>query len=149
MAHLHGAALRQTIYENRSRTKMRMNSLGSLAVVLCILAVSCLAHGYQVESRQISVAVIAPSVSTSVESRRIISRQGWTQGRFKTSDAILVVVRSGLILPLRSSYSFIGELKQDAEMQLNIAGPKFHVYLYQLGDDLECTQLRHISYDAE
>ena len=78
-----------------------------------------------------------------------MASQGWTQGKFKTAEAILVVVRSSLSLPLRSSYIFVGELKEDADRQLNIAGPKFHVYLYQLGDDLECTELRHISYEAE
>ena len=54
----------------------------------------------------------------------------------KTADAILVVVRSSLSLLLRSSYDFIGELKEDADRQLNISGQKFHIYLYQLGDDL-------------
>lgn len=121
----------------------------SLAIVWSFVAVSCFAHGQQAESRRISVAVIAPSVSTSMEARRIIARRGWTQGKFKSADAILVVVRSALSLPLRSYYSFIGELKEDAEWQLNIAGPKFHVYLYQLGEDLECIELRHISYEAE
>jgi hypothetical protein len=99
--------------------------------------------------RASSVAMIAPSLSTSREAKRIITQQGWTQGKMKTADALLVVVRSNLSLPLRSSYDFIGELKEDAERQLNISGAKFHVYIYQLGDDLECNELKHTSYGAD
>ncbi len=128
---------------------MRTRRSRLLVTPLIVVALSCCARCQQADSKRVSVAVIAPSVSTSMEARRIIAGQGWTLGRFKTADAILVVVRSGLSLPLRSSYSFIGELKDDAEHQLNIAGPKFHIYLYQLGDDLDCTALKHISYDAE
>jgi hypothetical protein len=120
-------------------------------ILLILLAVSNSARAQQTEPtrRGISVAVIAPSVSTSIEARRILAQQGWTQVKMKTADAILVVVRSSLSLPLRSSYSFVGELKEDADRQLNISGPKFHIYLYQLGDDLDCTEFKHISYDAE
>ncbi len=119
-------------------------------LLLLVWALISSAYGQRSEiQRSISVAVIAPSVSTSMEARRIIARQNWTQGKFKTSDAILVVVRSSLSLPLQSSYAFVGELKEDADRQLNIAGPKYHVYLYQLGDDLECTELKHISYAVE
>lgn len=39
--------------------------------------------------RAISVAVIAPSLSTSREAKRVIAQQGWTQGKMKTADAIL------------------------------------------------------------
>ena len=125
---------------------MRTKILGFLLILWELLP---FAYGQRAETqRNISVAVIAPSISTSMEARRIISRQGWTQGKFKTADAILVVVRSSLSLPLQSSYTFVGELKADADGQLNISGPKFHVYLYQLGDDLECTELKHISYEA-
>jgi hypothetical protein len=103
----------------------------------------------QMPGRGNAVAIIAPSVSTSIEARRIIARQGWHEGKLKTADAILVVVRSELSLPLQSSYSFIGELKEDADRQLNIAGSNFHFYIYQLGDDLECTELNHVSYKAD
>jgi hypothetical protein len=68
----------------------------------------------QEEGRPLSVAVIAPSVSTSMESKRIIALQKWTVGKFKTADAILVVVRSSLSNPLRSTYQFIGDLSKDA-----------------------------------
>ena len=95
--------------------------------------------------RQFDSASCAPA-SLSVA---VIARQGWTQGKMKTADAILVVVRSSLSLLLRSSYDFIGELKEDADRQLNISGQKFHIYLYQLGDDLECTELKRISCEAD
>jgi hypothetical protein len=84
-----------------------------------------------------------------MESKRIIAQPKWSVGKFKTADAILVIVRSALFNPLQPNYRFIGELSEDADNQLNIAGPQFHIYLYQLGDDLECTQLKHESYDAQ
>lgn len=116
-------------------------------LLLCILC-SFVARA-QDASHRLSVAVIAPSASTSVESKLIIAKQNWKIGKLKTADAILVVVRSALFDPLQANYRFIGDLSKDAENQLNIAGPKYHVYLYSLGDDLECTQLKHISYEAD
>lgn len=123
----------------------------ALASVLIFPGVISDAMGQQAQARATanSVAVIAPSVSTSNEARRIIAREGWTEGKMKTSDMILVVVRSELSLPLQSSYAFVGELKDDADRQLNIAGSNFHVYIYRLGDDLDCTELKHVSYKAD
>lgn len=124
----------------------------SRIIAFIALSLSFIAHthaqGDEVSPR-LSVAVIAPSVSTSIEAKRIIAQQRWTLGKFKTADAILVVVRSTLSNPLQSNYGFIGELSEDAENQLNIAGHTFHVYLYALGDDLECTQLKHLNYEAD
>ena len=56
-----------------------------------------------------------------MESKRIIALQKWTVGKFKTADAILVVVRSSLSNPLRSTYQFIGDLSKDADGQLDRA----------------------------
>jgi hypothetical protein len=133
---------------------MKISRLIALPLVLGLLSSFSIIHAQQKEPpktvrRALSVAVIAPSLSTSREAKRVMAQQGWTQGKMKTADAILVVVRSSLSLPLRSSYDFIGELKEDAGRQINISGPKFHIYLCQLGDDLECTELKHISYEAE
>lgn len=114
-----------------------------------LIALMSTAHGEQKRTPAISVAVIAPSVSTALEARRVMAYQGWSEGKLKTADAILVIVRSSLTLPLRASYAFISELKEDAERQMNISGPNFHIYLYHLGDDLECRELKHISYRAE
>jgi hypothetical protein len=44
----------------------------------------------------------------------------------------LVVVRSELEMPVSGFYSSVGELKQDAEGQLNIAGSNFVVYIFAL-----------------
>src|SRR5262249_5483062 len=88
------------------------------------------------------VAVIAPSVSTSMKAREI--RAAVLKKRevsLRYAEAILVVVRSSLFNPLRSSYDSVGELKRDADNQLNIAGPKFHVYTYSIDDDLAVSQL--------
>lgn len=96
-----------------------------------------------------SVVVIAPSISTSQEARRVIAKAGFTETRsYKNADAVLVVVRSALANPLNLSYDCICELKRDAEGQLNIAGPQVHVYLYSIEDDLSSNQAKHISYDA-
>jgi len=84
-----------------------------------------------------------------MEARRILAKQGWTEGHPKTADIILVVVRSGLYNPLNSHYETYGEMKQDAESQLNIAGENFHIYIFTLGDDLDCTQIKHVSYKAD
>ena len=64
------------------------------------------------------------------------------------ATVILVVVRSSLFNPLSSSYETVCELKEDAEIQLNISGPNFHVYLYSMDDDLRVTQLSHRSFSA-
>lgn len=120
-----------------------------VVVTVLVLTLHCWGEAPEPAQRKVaSVGVISPSVSTSMEATRILAKQGWTRGKMKSVDAILVVVRSCLPLPLRQSYGFVGDLKNDADSQLNIAGPQFHVYLYVLGDDLECTQIKHISYDA-
>lgn len=94
------------------------------------------------------VAVIAPSVSTSVEARSIMRRLGWVESNLGEAQAILVVVRSMLSDPLNYSYDSIKELQDDADMQLNITGEKFHIYIYQINADLGVTQLKHTSYKA-
>jgi hypothetical protein len=100
------------------------------------------------ESQGLRVAVIAPSVSASMEARAIRQRMGWLEVSFREADAILVVVRSMLFDPLNYSYDSVKELSDDAEMQLNIAGENFHVYIYQITNDLGATQLKHVSYKA-
>jgi hypothetical protein len=99
-------------------------------------------------SRGLKVAVIAPSVSTSMEARATIRQNGWSETSLREADVVLVVVRSMLFNPLGYSYESIGELKKDAEMQLNISGEHFHVYLYDIADDLAVTQLKHVTYKA-
>ena len=125
-----------------------MNRISAFLLLLFVPLLHPHAQSQEPPKRPLSVAVIAPSVSTSMEAKRVIAQENWTQGKFKTADAILVIVRSALFNPLRVNYRFVGELQQDAEGQLNIAGTNFHIYLYQLGDDLECTQLKHTSHEA-
>lgn len=94
--------------------------------------------------------IIAPSVSTSMEARAVLARNGWiATTNWKTADAVLVVVRSALYLPLQSSYSSVCDLKENADQQLNIAGLNFHVYTFALNDDLSVTQRSHRSYEAK
>lgn len=73
----------------------------------------------------LSVSVIAPSISTSIMARRIIAEMKWIEAKPKKADQILVVVRSSLLDPLNINYKSYHELERDADMQLNISGPKY------------------------
>lgn len=99
--------------------------------------------------RGLNVAVISPSVSTSMEARRVMQREGWSSTDYRHADAILVVVRSMLFNPLSYSYDSIKELEDDAEGQLNISGENFHIYLYSINNDLSVDQAKHMSYKAD
>jgi hypothetical protein len=96
-----------------------------------------------------AVAVIAPSVSTSMMARTILAELHISETTLKHADHVLVVVRSSLSDPLSFSYESVCELKRDAENQLNIAGPKYHVYIYSLDDDLRASQQSHKSFPAD
>ena len=95
------------------------------------------------------VAVIAPSVSTSMMARQVLAKLHTSEVRLRHADEVLVVVRSSLFDPLMSIYSSVCDLQKDADNQLNIAGPNFHVYLYRMDDDLRVTQTVHQSVPAE
>lgn len=95
------------------------------------------------------VAVIAPSISTSAKAREILAETKIKQIPFRYAEKILVVVRSALFNPLQATYDSVGELQGDSDRQLNIAGPKFHVYVYSMDDDLKVTQVSHKSLDAD
>ncbi|MCG2721465.1 MAG: hypothetical protein L6290_05540 [Thermodesulfovibrionales bacterium] len=97
----------------------------------------------------LNVAVIAPSVSTSMEARRVVRKQGWAVTGYRNADAILVVVRSMLYNPLNYSYESIHELEEDADSQLNISGENFHIYIYSINDNLSVDQIKHIKYSAD
>ena len=103
----------------------------------------------RVAGRGLSVYVIAPSVSTSMEARSIRMKNGWSEARLRQADAVLVVVRSMLFNPLNYSYDSVKELEEDADSQLNISGENFHVYIYSIDDDMKVSQEKHISYKAE
>ena len=96
------------------------------------------------------IYVIAPSVSSSMEARKALKQNGWSETKnIGTTDAILVVVRSSLSNPLSNRYDSLEELAKDAEDQLNIDGSKFHIYLFQLQGNSSVSQTRHINYKAE
>src|SRR6266851_2977991 len=95
------------------------------------------------------VYVIADSISTSMEAQRILYRQRWTAVPLRRAQFALVVVRSELEMPLMGFYSSVAELKEDAEMQLNITGSNFVVYVFTLDDDLRPTELKRIAYPAD
>lgn len=95
------------------------------------------------------VAVIAPSISTSLKAREVRAQLNKKEVALRHAETILVVVRSPLSDPLRRAYDGVGELQEDADNQLNIAGSKFHVYLYSMDDDLNVSQTSHKSWDAD
>jgi hypothetical protein len=95
------------------------------------------------------VAVIAHSISTSTEARRIMSNMKWTKVERKNADYILVVCRSGLSFPLNSAYDSIKELDEDADNQLNISGSNMHVYVYQINDDLSVDENKHKYWETD
>jgi hypothetical protein len=95
------------------------------------------------------VAVIAPSVSTTVMARQVLARLHTPEVSFRQADQVLVVVRSSFFNPLMSGYSTVCDLQKDADGQLNIAGPNFHIYVYAMNDDLRVTQTAHQSVPAQ
>ena len=99
--------------------------------------------------RGLNVAVIAHSISTSMEAREVRRRNGWSETDFRQADAILVVCRSGLNWPLSSSYDSIKELDEDADSQLNISGSNFHIYIYRINNDLSVDEIKHVHYPAD
>jgi hypothetical protein len=95
-----------------------------------------------------TVATIAHSVSCSMKAREVRTRQGWTEASLGRADAILVVCRSALYNPLQTVYRTYCELDEDAENQFNISGTNYHIYLYQLDEDLAAHQIEHVSFEA-
>ncbi len=95
------------------------------------------------------MAVIAPSVSTSIKAREILAGSHKAESPLRRANKILVVVRSSLYNPLRFSYETVCELKEDAGRQLNISGPQYHIYIYSMDDDLRVTQDSHQSASAD
>ncbi|MBZ5635171.1 MAG: hypothetical protein LAO55_18770 [Acidobacteriia bacterium] len=95
------------------------------------------------------LAVIAPSISTAELARDIVGKLGVSEVRLRQATVILVVVRSSLYNPLSSSYESVSDLKKDADAQLNISGPTFHVYEYSMDDDLRVVQTGHYQAQAD
>ena len=95
------------------------------------------------------VAVIAPSVSTSMKAREVRYQMKWQEVSPKCVDYILVVVRSGLSYPLQMNYDSYGELKDDAENQLNISGSNYHIYLFYIEKDLSVTEVDHKYFESD
>lgn len=96
------------------------------------------------------VAVIAHSISTSSEARRVLRKMGWSETlNLRYASAILVVCRSSLMFPLNSNYDSFKDLDRDADSQMNMSGGEFHVYVYQFNSDLSVSESQHIHYKAD
>ena len=100
-------------------------------------------------SSRTAFTVIAPSVSTSQMARQVLRSIKGVEVEPARADAILVVVRSSLNHPLNSNYDSYHELAEDADGQLNIAGPKFHIYIFGFNGDLSVSELEHKSFPAD
>lgn len=99
--------------------------------------------------RGLTVAVIAHSISTRMEARKVLSKQGWTETTdLRQADGILVVCRSGLNWPLNDSYQSFKQLNDAANSQLNISGSNFHIYVYELNNDLSVKKVVHQRFAA-
>lgn len=96
-----------------------------------------------------AVAVIAHSLSTSMKAREIRANARWVEVSAKEADHVLVVCRSALFNPLDYSYDCYCDLDEDAENQFNISGSNYHIYLYQINDDLSVSQTSHNSFEAD
>lgn len=97
-----------------------------------------------------TVAVVAHSVSTSMEARRILGTLGWSETtNLRQADGILVVCRSMMFQPLNFSYDCFQELDRDTSMQMNITGNYMHIYIYQFEDDLRVSQVEHKYYETD
>ncbi len=120
-------------------------------LILSILLLLSLAFIPSLASAELglNLAVIAHSVSTSMEAREVRRRNGWAEADLRQADAILVVCRSGLNWPLQSSYDSIKKLDDDANSQLNISGSNFHIYIYQINKDLSVNEIKHVQYPAD
>ncbi|HEV8600060.1 MAG TPA: hypothetical protein VGQ69_11915 [Gemmatimonadales bacterium] len=93
--------------------------------------------------------VVAPSVSTQLEARRMLRVCRWTDTTLvRDADLVLVVVRSSGTYPMAPSYDSLKWLRDAANSQMNDSGAQFHVYLYSIRQDLSFLQLSHQSYDA-
>lgn len=130
--------------------KLTKEELNNLSEEISILIQNAYQQGFKdaVKVKSSGVTVIAPSISTSMKAREIRMRMGWVEVQPKQADNVLVVVRSELFNPLNYSYDSYGELKEDADYQLNISGSNYHVYIYEIYDDLSVTQIKHTSFSA-
>jgi len=81
--------------------------------------------------------------------RDILRGLGVTEVKLRQATEILVIVRSSLSNPLNFSYDTAADLKKDADGQLNISGPSFHVYAYSMDDDLRVVQTQHHMIEAK
>ena len=95
-----------------------------------------------------NVFVIAESVSTSIEARRIMRRNGWEESSFRQADFIIVVVRSMILSPLLEQYSSVEQLRLDASNQMNISGSNFVVYIFDIDSRGRPIFFRKIDYPA-
>jgi len=145
----------------RARLKAASNERESAVLALLLLVAFSVVGDTSVASDHVprsresqaptraGVAVIAHSVSTSMIARDVRMRKGWAELPLREADFVLVVCRSTLSDPLDYSYPSLRELDEDAENQLNIAGDRAHVYLYEVNADRSVVRRKHDSFRAD
>lgn len=114
-----------------------------LLVLLLITLVSFSQSG-------LKVYFIAHSISTRVEGKMVIRKNGWSiVENLREANIIFVVGRSGLFYPLSSSYKNIKELDEAADGLLNITGDNYHLYQYSLSSNGSVSEINHKYYEAK
>lgn len=114
------------------------------------LLIGILLWGVNCQIFATEVFVIAHSISTRAEARKVIQKKGWIETtNSEQATGILVVCRSGLSYPLNFSYKNIKELNEDANMQLNITGSNYHIYIFRMSGNRTVTEDQHIYYPTD
>jgi hypothetical protein len=89
------------------------------------------------------VAVFAPNYYARELADDILRQKHVTETTLKRADAILVVLRSTLANPLRTSYGCPCDLRRDTSARAGFAGQKTHVYVYTVDDNLRVRRVAH------
>jgi len=116
--------------------------------LLAFLIVMCLVAATYAQNA--SVIVVAPAGNnhaTNMEAQSVMRANNWTQGYDpRQSDGVLVAVRSSRFWPLADQYENLDTVRNAAEWNEQHDGYSFHVYLYQINQDLSLSQIAYESY---
>jgi hypothetical protein len=89
------------------------------------------------------VAVIAPNYYAREVADDLLRQKHVTETTLKHADAVLVVLRSTLLNPLRTSYSCPCDLRRETSARAAFTGQKVHLYVYAVDDNLRVRRVAH------
>jgi hypothetical protein len=95
------------------------------------------------------VAVIALSDFTEKKAREIMKQRRLSKVPLNGASEILVIVGSVMDDPLDEEYDSVCDLMEDADRQFNMVGPDFHLYFYEMNENLEAKQISHETLSDE